>query len=140
VKKVLGPHGWLHSPDGKKSAWVLFKAGKNQDGYFTNEDIVKQAEAAMDIVSKHYPNEDHGFVFDNATTHLKRNDTVLTAQKMTKGPSKTFGVKVTVVDESGKVSTLQIGNLKRRPSKWAQGGFLMELHSHFMTRTVSSRV
>ena len=100
---VSADYGWLHSPDGKASVQVLFKAGKNQDGYFTNEDIVKQAEAAMDIVSKHYPDEDHVFAIDNVTTHLPRDDTVLSAWKMTKGPSKTFGVEVSVVDEAGKV-------------------------------------
>jgi hypothetical protein len=100
---VSADYGWLRSPDGKESARVLFKAGKNRDGYFTNEDIVRQTEAAMEIVSKYYPDEDHVFVFDNATAHLKRDDTALSARKMTKGPSNTFGVDVTVVNEAGKI-------------------------------------
>ena len=57
----------------------------------------------MDIISRHYPDEEHVFVFDNATTHLKREDTALSAQKMTMGPSKTFGAEVRVVDEAGKI-------------------------------------
>jgi hypothetical protein len=50
---VSADYGWLCSPDGKEPAWVLFKAGTNRDSYFINEDIVRQTEAAMDIVSKH---------------------------------------------------------------------------------------
>jgi hypothetical protein len=68
---VSADYGWLSSPNGKEHARVLFKAGKNREGYFTNEDILAQAEKAMDILQKHYPNEDHILVFDNAKTHLK---------------------------------------------------------------------
>jgi len=74
---VSADYGWLQSPDGTESAHVLFKAGKAQEGYFTNEDIRKQTNAAMDILEKHYPNEDHVFIYDNATTHLKRADGAL---------------------------------------------------------------
>ena len=50
---------------------MLFKVGKARDGYFTNEDILQQAGTAMDILTQHFPSDDHVFVFDNATTHLK---------------------------------------------------------------------
>jgi len=99
---VSADYGWLQSPDGKETARVLFKAGKHREGYFTNENILEQTETAMGIVEKHYPNDHHIFVFDNATTHSKRPATALSAQKMTKGPSKTFGVEVTVF-ENGKI-------------------------------------
>ena len=118
---VSADYGWLHSPDGKESARVLFKAGKNRDGYFTNEDIVRQADVAMDIVAKHYPDEDHIFVFDNATTHLKREDTALSARKMTKGPSNTFGVEVTVVDEAGKIRYAADGKPEKKTVQMGPG-------------------
>jgi hypothetical protein len=66
---VSADYGWLRSPDGKQEARVLFKAGKAQQGYFTNEDILEQATNAMDILEKHYPDEKHVLLFDNATTH-----------------------------------------------------------------------
>ncbi|KAL4072283.1 hypothetical protein J3A83DRAFT_4358505 [Scleroderma citrinum] len=54
----------------KETAHVLFKAGKAHDGYFTNDD-----DRAMNILTNHYPDEDHVFVFDNAKTHLKHANT-----------------------------------------------------------------
>ncbi|OJA17495.1 hypothetical protein AZE42_13838 [Rhizopogon vesiculosus] len=81
---------------------MLFKAGKARDGYFTNENILAHAEKAMDILSRDYANEDHVFVFDNATTHLKRADDALSARKMPKGQSKTWGVTVAIKDVTGK--------------------------------------
>ena len=43
---------------------------------------------AMDILEEYFPDEDHVMVFDNATTHLKRADTALSARKMPKFPPK----------------------------------------------------
>ena len=51
--------GWLSSPDGKKSAWRLFKPGKTRDGYFSNEDIIEEANEAIVIFQEYYPNFDH---------------------------------------------------------------------------------
>jgi hypothetical protein len=81
---VSPDYGWLQSPDGVQKAWVIFKAGKNCEGYFTNEDILKQASSAMDILQQHHADEDHVLVFDNATTHLKRADDTLSARHMPK--------------------------------------------------------
>src|SRR6266404_5765063 len=39
---------------------------------------------AIDIIEKHYPDEDHVLLFDNATTHLKRADSAISARKMPK--------------------------------------------------------
>ena len=61
---VSADHGWLRSPDGKEEARVLFKAGKNREGYFINDDILAQANKAMDILEKHYPNKDHILIYD----------------------------------------------------------------------------
>lgn len=122
---VSADYGWLRSPDGKEKACVIFKAGKTRDGYFTNNDITKQLDTAIDIINKHYPNDNHIFIFDNATTHLKRDENALSARKMTKGPSKTFGIDVTVVIDN-KVQYQQDGKpLKKRvrmgPGKFANG-------------------
>ena len=68
---VSADYGWLRSPDRSKEAWVFFKARKNREGYFTNEDILEQATTAMDILTEYYPHEKHVLVFDNASTHLK---------------------------------------------------------------------
>jgi hypothetical protein len=51
VADFISPnYGWLQSPDGAQKAQVIFKASKNREGYFTNEDILKQASNAMDIL------------------------------------------------------------------------------------------
>ncbi|KAF8981565.1 hypothetical protein BDQ17DRAFT_1438364 [Cyathus striatus] len=58
----------------------------------------------MDILEKHYPNEDHVLIFDNATTHQKCPDGSLAALKMPKNPSDNFFVEVSVHDlETGKL-------------------------------------
>ncbi|KIK93975.1 hypothetical protein PAXRUDRAFT_785281 [Paxillus rubicundulus Ve08.2h10] len=77
---VSADRGWCRSPDGQESAWVLFRAGKAHDGWFMNDDILKQTSQTMDILEKHHPNSDHVLIFDNATTHLKRADNALSAQ------------------------------------------------------------
>ncbi|KAI6101837.1 hypothetical protein F5141DRAFT_1190105 [Pisolithus sp. B1] len=80
VSHFVSPdYGFLHSPDGKESACVLFRAGKSCDGYYSSNDILKQAAQAMDILVKYFPEEDHIFIFDNATTHLKHADDPLSA-------------------------------------------------------------
>jgi hypothetical protein len=98
---VSADYGWLRSVDGKESARVLFRAGKARDGWFTNNEILEHAEAAMAILRKHYPNEDHVFVFDNATTHLKRADDALSARNMPKS-CREWGVDTPVKDARGK--------------------------------------
>ncbi|KAI6116853.1 hypothetical protein EV401DRAFT_2058017 [Pisolithus croceorrhizus] len=92
VSHFISPdYGFLHSPDGKESACVLFRAGKSHNGYYSSNDILKQAAQAMDILVKYFPEEDHIFIFDNATTHLKCADDALSACHMPKNPSKSWG-------------------------------------------------
>ena len=95
---------------------MLFKAGKSQDGYFTNNDIVAQAQKAIKLVTEHYPDEDHILVFDNATTHLKCPEDTLSACKMPKHPSKegkNWGIEVTAKDAAGKI----VYKMDEKPSK-----------------------
>ncbi|EPQ50851.1 hypothetical protein GLOTRDRAFT_108476 [Gloeophyllum trabeum ATCC 11539] len=101
---VSADYGWLRFE--QEEARVLFRADKARDGYFTNEDILAHAETAMSILDKHFPNEKHVFIFDNATTHLKRADDSLSARRMPKFPTKPgaplFGVDRKVVGDDGK--------------------------------------
>ncbi|TFK89911.1 hypothetical protein K466DRAFT_574542 [Polyporus arcularius HHB13444] len=94
--------GWLRSQDGQQAARRLFRPGKNRDGYFTNADVIEQFEEAADIAQARWPDEDIVFVLDNAPTHLKRAPDALSARQMTKGPSHTFGIDVSVLDENSK--------------------------------------
>lgn len=101
---ISADYGWLASPDGTKTAHCLFRAGKNQEGYFTSDDIIAQANAAMLILSKYYPDDGHVLVFDNTSTHLKRADDALSAKQMPKGISKpgaNWGVWKTVMGKNG---------------------------------------
>ena len=58
----------------------------------------------MDIIEKHYPNDHHTFVFDNATTHVKRAIDALSARNMPLNPStegKNWCVKTPRLDQNG---------------------------------------
>ncbi|KAJ2970674.1 hypothetical protein NUW54_g12678 [Trametes sanguinea] len=94
--------GWLRSEDGQTQARRLFRPGKNRDGYFTNDDVLRQFHAAADIALSRWPDEDIVFVVDNAPTHQKREPAALSARSMTKNPSKTFGVEIPILDEVGR--------------------------------------
>ncbi|KIK90493.1 hypothetical protein PAXRUDRAFT_801509 [Paxillus rubicundulus Ve08.2h10] len=96
---ISADYGWLHSHNGKESAWVLFRAGKGHDGYFTNDKILEQTKKAMSILEKDYPDEDHVFVFDKATTHLKCADIALSAHSMPKS-CHPWGVKINKIPMS----------------------------------------
>ena len=85
---ISADYGWLRSPDGEESARVLFRPGANREGYFTNEDVLRQVDNAMDILQKYYPNDDHIFIFDNATIHTKRPPGSLSARRMPKKTPK----------------------------------------------------
>ncbi|KAI5993568.1 hypothetical protein EDD15DRAFT_2167169 [Pisolithus albus] len=118
---VSADYGWLRSPDGKEGARVLFKAGKARDGYFTNEDVLAQTEKAMDILQKFYPDDDHIFVFDNATTHLKRANDALSARKMPKNPSKTWGIWIDSKDGDGRTVRGADGKVVKEKIRMADG-------------------
>ena len=116
---ISADYGWLSSPDGRERAQVLFKPGKHRDGYFDSEDIIHQTETAMDIIEKYFPDEEHLFLFDNATTHTKRADDALSARKMPKftpPPGKNWGVSVTERDSNGNI----IHNNAGKPNKVIQ--------------------
>ncbi|KJA13708.1 hypothetical protein HYPSUDRAFT_151281 [Hypholoma sublateritium FD-334 SS-4] len=104
---VSADFGWLCSPDGRRTARRILKPGKNKDGYFSNEDIIEQAEEAISILKECYPQYEHVLIYDNASTHLKRPEDSLSARKMPKGTPKegqNWGIEVTKRDAvSGKI-------------------------------------
>ena len=116
---VSADYGWLQSPDRTESARVVFHAGVHREGYFTCEDILEQVRRALTILAHHFSHEDHVFVYNNASTYLKRADEALSAIKMPKGPSKSletnFGVLVNVLRPNGKPRRDEEGrNLKKK--------------------------
>lgn len=111
---VSADFGWLRSADGSESAREVFRPGANRDGYFTNEDIVKQAEHAAQIVTARYPDFEHIFIYDNATTHRKRADDALSARNMPKFPAKS-------IDENWLVERTVVHPVTKRPMRGPDG-------------------
>ena len=109
---ISADYGWLRSPDGPESTRILFRPGANCEGYFTNEDVLQQVDNAMDILQKYYPNNDHIFIFDNATIHTKQLPGSLSTRHMPKNipkpdpkkPEKEANwlVEVDVTDDRGR--------------------------------------
>jgi hypothetical protein len=104
---VSADFGWLCLPDGKRSARQVMKPGKNKDGYFSSDDICNQAQEAIGIVRECWPQYEHVFVYDNASTHLKRPEDSLSARKMPKkitALGTNWGIEVSKRDPiSGKI-------------------------------------
>ncbi|KXN89124.1 hypothetical protein AN958_06325 [Leucoagaricus sp. SymC.cos] len=120
---VSADYGWLQSPDGSESAQVIFQAGKDRDGWMTNDNILAQLDRAITILQKYYPNEHHVFVYDNATTHSKRDDGALSAMKMPKSPSDKFFVDVNVVGADGRLVYGSDGKLLKVKQQMEKGLF-----------------
>lgn len=85
--------------------------GKNRDGYLTNERICKQLLDAIRIAKAKYPDVEHIFIYDNATTHTKRREDAPSATKMTLGPSKNFG-EIIGVDATGQKLRIRTADTK----------------------------
>ena len=121
---VSADYGWLRSPDRKEEARVLFKAGTNRDGYFTNDEILEQATHAMDILEKHFPRDQHVFVYDNARTHLKRSPYALSARNMvlnTPKPGNNWLIKVPELDNQGRQVYASDGTKLQKKVQMAPG-------------------
>ena len=75
-------------------ARVIFKVGKNRDGYFSCEDLLKQVEHSIDIFESKTSGFTTGlFIFDNAPSHQKCAPDALSARKMPKNPNKDWSHK-----------------------------------------------
>ncbi|KAJ7660876.1 hypothetical protein DFH06DRAFT_954410, partial [Mycena polygramma] len=78
---------WGRLVDGVDEARLLFRAGKNRDGYFTSEELLAQVDRAIDIFEAKTKGFATGlFLFDNAPSHRKRAADALSARQMVKGP------------------------------------------------------
>ena len=140
---ISANYGWLRSPDGKEEARVLFKAGKARQGYFSNEDILMQATTAMDILEKHYPDEKHVLLFNNATTHQKQADDALSVRKMPKftpKPGKNWGVDTNVIVVDGKPVYGADGKLLKQKVQMSNGNFADGSPQEFYFLTGHERV
>lgn len=121
---VSADYGFLRSRDKTESARVLFKAGKAREGYFTYEEITAQVETAMDILERDYPDEEHKFMYDNATTHRKRRDNAISARKMPKFTPKegtNWGIEVSERGEGGKIVYGPDGKPKKTKIRMGDG-------------------
>ncbi|CAK5270383.1 unnamed protein product [Mycena citricolor] len=77
--------------DGEDDARLIFEAGKNRDGYFTNEHLMEQTSRAIDVFEARTNRTATGlFLFDNAPSHQKRAADALTARSICKRPSATW--------------------------------------------------
>jgi hypothetical protein len=80
----------------------------------------------MDILEKHYPDDKHVLLFDNATTHQKRADDALSASKMPKFTpklGKNWGVETNVICEDGKPVYGADGKLQKKKVQMTDGTF-----------------
>jgi len=73
-------------------AWVIFKAGKNCDGYFNCADLCMQTEKAIELFEDNFGGTAVAvFGFDNAPGHQKCADNALSACHMPKFPKRWLG-------------------------------------------------
>jgi hypothetical protein len=134
--------GWLEGQNGE-TARVTLKPGKNREGYFEGDDVRNQALKAAQLVRERWPEFEHVFIYDNATTHRKRNETALSAIDMPKFPSgvrgkkeSNFGCMVTQRDESGKSLGKKWQQMKgawfvdQGGRKWSQSLYFPDDHPH----------
>jgi hypothetical protein len=69
-----------------REARIIFKAGKNRDGWFDADDLLQQVDKAIDIFEGLTKGSAQGlFLFDNAPSHQKRAPDAISARNMVKG-------------------------------------------------------
>jgi len=74
-----------------REACIVFKPGKNHDGYFTVKELIEQVECAIRIFEAKTNGLAQGlFMFNNALGHMKCALDVITARGMVKGASHSF--------------------------------------------------
>ena len=81
---VSANYGFLEAQDGSWTAHQIFKPRKNHNSYFTNEDILDQFCKMIAISKSEYPNNEHVFVYNNATIYPKHPENALSACHMPK--------------------------------------------------------
>lgn len=73
-------HGFMEH-NGIKS-YLLFEAGKNRDGWFTNDDLINQLESCFDMMESIHEGKKLLFAFDNSNSHHKRSPDALKATNL----------------------------------------------------------
>ena len=69
-----------------REAWVIFKAGRNCNGYFNTDDLLQQVDKAIDIFEGLTKDWAQGlFLFDNAPSHQRHVPDAISAWHMVKG-------------------------------------------------------
>ena len=72
-------------------ARIMFRAGKNRDGWFASEDLIAQVDQAIDVFEGRTNGFATGlFIFDNAPSHQKRAPDALSARNLPKNPHPTW--------------------------------------------------
>ena len=83
---ILISHIYLTSLISIREARVIFKAGKNRDGFFDANDLLRQVDKAIDIFEGLTKGWAQGlFIFDNAPSHQRRAPDAISARNMVKG-------------------------------------------------------
>ena len=68
-----------------REAQIIFRAGKNHDGYFNADNLLQQVDKLIDIFEGHTRGWAQGlFLFDNASSHQKCASDAISAQNMVK--------------------------------------------------------
>ena len=74
-------HGFLNLGGDRKS-YKIIAPGKNADGYWTNEDLVKQLESVIPLFEETHIDCDLYFIFDNSQNHHARRPDGLSANAL----------------------------------------------------------
>lgn len=75
-------HGFI-THNGKRS-YTIIHPGKNNDGYWTNDDLVKQLEDVMPLFEGFHPGDELIFAFDNSQNHHAMAPDALVASRLNK--------------------------------------------------------
>ena len=65
-----------------KTSFKLFEAGKNREGWFTNEDLIAQFQDFAEGFKHFHPSQDLYFAFDNSMTHRAKSQDGLDVTKL----------------------------------------------------------
>ena len=66
----------------EKKSYLFFEAGKQREGWFTNQDLVNQLKDITDLIILKHPNKDVHLAFDNSMTHRKKAPDGLDAKSL----------------------------------------------------------
>ena len=77
-----------HDPSVPQSARIVFKYGKNRDGYWNNELFVEQMEMAVKVAEAKYPARafKHVWIFDHSCGHTAFAPDALVASRLNRKP------------------------------------------------------